>query len=227
MRTLVIGDIHGGYKALVQVLERAAVTSKDNLIFLGDYVDGWSGSAQTIDKLIELSKSTNCIFIRGNHDLWCGLWLEKGATNPVWLAHGGKETMQSYIQSGFLKNDAHREFFKKLQDYYIDQENRLFVHAGFTSMHGVGKEEYDSNYYWDRTLWEAALLAEKAGTENLKNAIDEPKRFQHYKEIYIGHTPTIFYGQNTPMKAYTLWNLDTGAGFKGKVTIMDLSLIHI
>ena len=40
-RTLVVGDIHGGLKALEQALERANVTDKDKLIFLGDYVDGW------------------------------------------------------------------------------------------------------------------------------------------------------------------------------------------
>ena len=43
-RKLVIGDIHGGLKALHQVLDRAKVTSKDTLIFLGDFVDGWSES---------------------------------------------------------------------------------------------------------------------------------------------------------------------------------------
>jgi serine/threonine protein phosphatase 1 len=52
-RTLVIGDIHGGLKALIQVLERAKVTSNDTLIFLGDYVDGWSDSPQVIDFLME------------------------------------------------------------------------------------------------------------------------------------------------------------------------------
>ncbi len=54
MRTFVIGDIHGGLIALKQVLERASVTNKDTLIFLGDYVDGWSQSPQVIDFLIEL-----------------------------------------------------------------------------------------------------------------------------------------------------------------------------
>ncbi|WP_217707033.1 metallophosphoesterase [Pedobacter ghigonis] len=39
-RTLVIGDIHGGLKALIQLLERASVTKQDRLIFLGDFVDG-------------------------------------------------------------------------------------------------------------------------------------------------------------------------------------------
>lgn len=45
-RILVIGDIHGGLKAINQVFERAKVTTDDRLIFLGDYVDGWSESPQ-------------------------------------------------------------------------------------------------------------------------------------------------------------------------------------
>ncbi|MFZ0598180.1 MAG: metallophosphoesterase, partial [Flavobacterium sp.] len=46
MRTFVIGDIHGGLLALEQVMKKAEVTTEDTLIFLGDYVDGWSQSPQ-------------------------------------------------------------------------------------------------------------------------------------------------------------------------------------
>jgi serine/threonine protein phosphatase 1 len=49
------------------VLERSQVTREDTLIFLGDFVDGWSESPQVLDFLIELDKKQNCIFIRGNH----------------------------------------------------------------------------------------------------------------------------------------------------------------
>lgn len=220
MRTLVIGDIHGGLKALNQVLIAANVTADDKLIFLGDYVDGWSESAQTIDKLIALSKTNECVFIRGNHDVWCGLWLEKGATNPIWLAHGGEETIQSYIKSGLLSYVAHKQFFNYLQDYYIDDSNNLFLHAGFSSMHGVEKEEYASNFYWDRTLWEAALLASEVSKEKLD--VNPPQRFAHYNEIYIGHTPTTNYNEQEPMFAHNVINVDTGAAFKGTLTIMDI-----
>ena len=41
-RTYVIGDIHGAQKALEQAIKRAALQKDDKLIFLGDYVDGWS-----------------------------------------------------------------------------------------------------------------------------------------------------------------------------------------
>ena len=95
-RTVVIGDIHGGLKALVQVLERAAVTTADTLIFLGDYVDGWSESAAVMEYIIELEKIQECIFIKGNHDEWCEEWLRTGKAENNWLMHGGEETVNSY-----------------------------------------------------------------------------------------------------------------------------------
>ena len=39
-RTLVCGNIHGGYKSLLQIIERSNFNTKeDQLICLGDYVD--------------------------------------------------------------------------------------------------------------------------------------------------------------------------------------------
>ena len=38
MRVLVVGDIHGGLKALRQVLERIGSREGDRFVFLGDYV---------------------------------------------------------------------------------------------------------------------------------------------------------------------------------------------
>jgi len=63
-RTLVIGDIHGSFKALQQIIEKAAVNETDQLIFLGDFVDGWSQSFEVIQFLIELEKKIKCVFIK-------------------------------------------------------------------------------------------------------------------------------------------------------------------
>jgi len=52
MRTLVIGDIHGAPRALIQVLQRADIQHDDFLIFLGDYADGWSETPELLDFLI-------------------------------------------------------------------------------------------------------------------------------------------------------------------------------
>src|SRR5690606_8704733 len=120
MSTFVIGDIHGGFKALIQLLRRMDLTEEDTLIFLGDYVDGWSESAQVIRLLIELSENINCIFIKGNHDVWCEEWLNSDDVNPTWYMHGGKEAIESY--NGFSKEEKeqHLQFFQEMLPYYID-----------------------------------------------------------------------------------------------------------
>ena len=220
MRTFAIGDIHGGFKALIQVLNLLEVKDDDKIIFMGDYVDGWSESAQVVQFLMDLSKKIDCIFIKGNHDVWCQNWLkDKNDVNPSWFMHGGKETMESY--EGFSDEDKkqHLIFFQNMPMYYLDDENRLFLHAGFTSMHGVEKESYPHKFCTDRTLWELALAMDRKIDVN-HNLY--PKRLKHYKEIYIGHTPTTNYGESEPMNAINVWNIDTGAAFKGRVTGMNI-----
>lgn len=217
-RKLVIGDIHGGLRALEQVLDRAGVTSEDHLIFLGDYVDGWSESAQLISFLMEFEKTHNCEFIYGNHDAWCHDWLRTGQKNSTWLQHGGKSTIESYQKVPVEEWSEHLAFFDRMQNYIVDEENRLFVHAGFSSMHGPEKEVYSTNFSWDRTLWELALAVH--GTVQ-KNDKVFPKRLKLFREIFIGHTPTINWDVTEPWKRCNVWNLDTGAAFTGKLSLLD------
>lgn len=218
-RTLVIGDIHGALKALIQVLEKAEVTENDLLIFLGDYVDGWSQSPEVINYLIQLKQSHNCIFMRGNHDDLCYRWLKHGESNETWLIHGGQATVDAYENIPYNFRSIHIHFFENLEDYYLDDEDRLFVHAGFTNHNGVGHEFFDRMFYWDRSLWEMALAMDK----NLKKGdMYYPKRLSHYKEIFIGHTALSRIGKKVPYQAANVWNVDTGAAHKNSLTIMDV-----
>jgi serine/threonine protein phosphatase 1 len=194
-RTFTIGDIHGGYKALVQVLQRVGLRTSDRLIFLGDYVDGWSESRQVIELLIELDERYDCIFILGNHDAWCEEWLMGWGANPDWVNHGGQATMDSYHHIDEADREKHLRFFSRMRPYYEDND-RLFIHAGFASMHGPGREHHPSNYSWDRTLWELALAADPRIP---RTSLFYPKRLLLYEEIFIGHTPTTNYDETAPM----------------------------
>ena len=222
MRILVIGDIHGGLLALQQILEKASVTTKDTLIFLGDYVDGWSESPLVLDFLILLKKTHNCIFLRGNHDDILFDWLtgnDKNFDKKAWLIHGGESTVISYKTISKEKRLKHIEFLKSLRDYYIDSKNRLFVHAGFTNTKGVKHEYFPKLLYWDRTLWEMVLAMDQSIQMTDKYY---PKRLSLYDEVYIGHTPVTQIGETIPVKKATVWNIDTGAAFLGSLTIMDI-----
>ncbi len=223
-RQLVIGDIHGGLQALTQVLELGGVTPDDLIIFLGDYVDGWSEAVETVDFLRDFKNSHQCILLRGNHDELCCEWLLNGQDNPMWLQHGGASTMKSYAKASGETKDAHIKFYRDLENYYLDEENRLFLHAGFTNLNGIEHEYMTTTYYWDRTLWEMALSLNPRipETDNIY-----PKRLLRYKEIYIGHTPVTRIGITKPHNAANVWNVDTGAAFKGPLSLIDVNTKQI
>ncbi|RYY22336.1 MAG: serine/threonine protein phosphatase, partial [Chitinophagaceae bacterium] len=124
-RIIAIGDIHGALRALEQLLEMINPQVADKFIFLGDYVDGWPDSAQVISFLIKFSKKYHCIFIKGNHDVWCELWLNGNKADSIWLHHGGKATIESYKLIKDQDRHDHLEFFAKLENYFVDEDNRL------------------------------------------------------------------------------------------------------
>lgn len=219
MRRLVIGDVHSGLKALKQLLDRAGVSKEDHLVFLGDYVDSWSDAFETVAFLIELGKTNNCTFIRGNHDELCRQWMLTGDENAQWLAHGGTATRDSYVKAGKENWDAHLEFFKNMENTYLDEKNRLYLHAGFTNLKGIEFEYFEQLFYWDRTLWE---LAKALDPELLPKDKNYPQRFTHYAEIFIGHTPLSKMGHAVPQNKANVWNMDTGAAFRGPLTMMDV-----
>lgn len=218
-QTFVIGDIHGGLKALHEVLIAAKIQPQDTLIFLGDYVDGWSDSARLIDYLIDLDQKLNCIFIRGNHDELFLAWLKNNEENQMWQFHGGESTVKAYQNIETLTKNKHIQFLENLQDYHLDSENRLFVHAGFTNQNGVNHEYFSTMFCWDRTLWELAISMDKSLD---REHLHYPKRLKLYHEIYIGHTPVTNINQTTPTNYANVWNVDTGAGFKGSLSILNV-----
>ncbi|PKG41317.1 metallophosphoesterase [Psychroflexus sp. MES1-P1E] len=218
-RTLAIGDIHGGFKALIQVLDRAKVTRQDRLIFLGDYVDGWSETPELLSYLIQLKEERDCIFIRGNHDDLVLGWFKTGNSNPKWLQHGGDSTIKAYETVNPTLKNLHHRFLENLTNYHIDSQNRLFLHAGFANMHGPASEFHSNTVYWDRTLWEMALAMDTSLTPS---DLTYPDRLKLFNEIYIGHTPTTRIGETKPMNLANLWNIDTGAAFKGPISLVDI-----
>jgi len=218
MRKLVIGDIHGGLKALHQVLNKINIADDDQFIFIGDYVDGWSESPETISFLINFSETHNCVFLRGNHDELLYNFLKHNDNNPTWLSHGGELTKKAYSQLSEEKIEKHINFLENLMNYYTDSDNKLYLHAGFTNQHGPEHEYYPNTVYWDRTLWEMACSLDSSISEESDKY---PKRLKLHNEIYIGHTPITRIGKTEPVNIANIWNTDTGAAFKGPLSIID------
>ena len=230
MRTLVMGDLHGAHKALIQCLERSKFNKEEDcLIQLGDVADGWSEVFECVEELLTIK---NLIAIKGNHDDWFNNFLLYNKHSVDWQ-QGGDGTLKSYCKTldkpwlnketgGYITSllntdtpQSHRDFFRKQLKYYKDDSDRLFVHGGFYRHELLKDQKYDDVFWWDRDLWMSALSC-KGLTTKLK--IKEP-----LKEIFIGHTSTTQWKTDKPMKADCIHNLDTGAGWGGRLTIMEVS----
>lgn len=243
MKTFVIGDIHGGYKALKQCLERSSFDYKEDLLILiGDICDGWS---QTFECVEELLKIENRIFILGNHDDWFIDWLEKGMHPVSWL-QGGHTTAKSYIDhaerdgidimqrmGGYVTNLTtfdipieHVKFWKNHHLKYHDTDrNYLFVHGGFIRDMPISVQDRH-DFLWNRSMFDQAMSYESSLGKFAKEGPNHKfKMVDPFELVFIGHTATINWGKppiTTPIKAGPVWNVDTGGGWMGKLTIMNI-----
>jgi serine/threonine protein phosphatase 1 len=202
--TFVLGDIHGALRALKQCLERANFDyERDTLICLGDVCDGWPETKECIDELLEVR---NLVYILGNHDLWTLEWMKTGKADPLWLQQGGKATLDSY-QTGIRQ--THLNFLEKALPYFISH-NRLFVHAGINPTQSIKQQDEDT-FLWDRTLAHTALDFYNKGLN---------EKLTVYDEVYLGHTPI---SSLSPIHACDIWLMDTGAGWSGVLSIMEIN----
>lgn len=203
MTTFVVGDIHGRARALEEVfLNSGFDKTTDTLIVLGDIVDGGLETARVFDILETVEKR---IIITGNHDEWALDWMRIGLELPVWVHQGGYATMRSYDFKWMNVPKSHRVMIEKSKYYYIDNENRIYVHGGFNPIIPIYRNKTDF-LTWDRTL------------------IDYAKEhiIAQFSEVFIGHTTTQLFKTDKPVHLHNLWMLDTGAGWNGKLTIMDV-----
>lgn len=209
-----MGDVHGAHKAMLQVFERSGFDyENDKLIFLGDVADGWPFVYECVEEFLKIK---NLVAILGNHDEWFLEYLTKGFINDgnfLWLSQGGNETLESYNVKHTGIPESHDKFFRTMVKWHEEPDNKLFVHGGFNWRHSIREHDYTHAFTWDRSLWEMAVMNKNTDLRRLQD---------EYDEIFIGHTNTLRYS-DTPMKACEVWNLDQGAGWSGKLSLMDIA----
>jgi len=207
VKTYAIGDIHGAYKALIQCLKRSKFDYKqDHLIVMGDVCDGYPDVRQVIDELLKIK---HCDLVIGNHDMWALDWALRGDKPEIWTSQGGNRTIASY--NGAPMPQAHIDFLKSGQ-LWIERDEQIFVHGGFDL--GIPLSSHSAQtLVWDRKLLDMACKMQAEGHRC---------KLGRYKDIFIGHTTTELYNTLQPIHVCNVWNIDTGAGWSGKLTIMDV-----
>jgi serine/threonine protein phosphatase 1 len=135
-----IGDIHGVYGKLHDLLDRLPYTpGRDRLVFLGDYLDRGPDSARVLDLLCELKqRDPDTVALLGNHEYLLLEYYRSG--DPILLPYlrsmGLDATLNSYGPGNgfnlrtldFLPAE-HLSFLQNLLPYW-ESSHYIFVHAG-------------------------------------------------------------------------------------------------
>lgn len=186
-RLIAIGDIHGEVEKLNSLINKIEPKKSDKLIFLGDYIDRGKHSKEVITRLIDLSKITNCVFLKGNHEQLLLKILETKSQDDIehWLLSGGVTTYDNYGDFPAIFK-THRDFFENLIPYHIE-DKYLFVHAGINPDKEL-KDQTEDDFLWIREQF-------------LNHSHNLP-----YKIIF-GHTPFM-----EPLILDDKIGIDTGCG---------------
>jgi serine/threonine protein phosphatase 1 len=131
-RTIAIGDIHGCVHALESLLEMIALTPKDTLVVLGDFIDQGHESRQVIDTLIALQSRCRLVVIQGNHEEMMLHARDSREAYEMWYEVGGFATINSYLFDASLKivPPDHWAFIEACRDYY-ETDTHIFTHANY------------------------------------------------------------------------------------------------
>lgn len=161
-RLIAIGDIHGEIEKLNSLLKNLNLQKDDTAVFLGDYIDRGFNSKEVIDRLIELSSQTNCIFLKGNHEDLLLKTIETRQEEDIshWLISGGVTTFDNYGDFPSIFN-LHGDFFDNLKMYY-KTDDYLFVHAGIRPDKPLEEQEAD-DMLWirDNFIYKKHMLKQK------------------------------------------------------------------
>lgn len=215
-RLLVMGDVHGQYEKMLNVLTlceyRPAV---DRLILLGDYVDRGPDSRRVVSEVMRLVE-LGAIALYGNHEDLMRQALrnrKNGYLNPVeleqWFANGGEITLDSY-RTHASELDTHLAFFAALPRW-TEVDGYLCVHAGIRPGRKIEKQ-LPRDLIWIREEY--------------------IEGYRGPQDVVTGHTPVQYLRRfasfqdvedsTKPLMREHKYFLDTGAAWHGPLTVMDL-----
>ena len=168
-RRIFIGDVHGHYDGLMQLVAMIAPTSEDTLHFVGDLIDRGPKSFQ----VMEYVRQHNYPCVLGNHEhLLLNAFPENNPNLGAfqgWLHSGGQPTLTSYPDTEKLLE--HVEWLKQLP-LYIDLDDIFLVHAGLDPAKPL-RSQTQMDLCWIRDVFHSS-----------------PEPFFEDKLVITGHTIT-------------------------------------
>jgi protein phosphatase len=219
----IIGDVHGCFAELFELLTRLGYTIKRSeeteavyhvqppegrkAVFVGDLVDRGPEIPEVLRLVMDMVNAGVALCVPGNHDqkLWRKL---KG--NEVSLTHGLASSVEQLEQESPAFRERVLKFLEGLVSHYVLDEGRLVVaHAGLKAeMQGRGS----------KAVREFALYGETTGETDefgLPVRYNWATDYRGKAMVVYGHTPVY-----EPEWLNHTVNIDTGCVFGGKLTAL-------
>lgn len=217
----IIGDIHGCYDELVELLAALGYASNTEgvwahsegrrALFVGDLVDRGEKTVQVARLVMDMTAAGNALCVPGNHDVKLMELLQTGKGN---LNHGRALSMEQ-IES---LPEREREVFKSRFIAFVDSlVSHLWLDGGQLCIAHAGMTEA----YMGRASGRVRSFALYGQTTGEVDEYGLPVRYPWAME-YRG-TTTVAYGHTPMLEAEWLnntINLDTGCVFGGKLSAL-------
>lgn len=193
MKTYIIGDIHGCFDELMDLIAQAGITEQDRIIALGDIVDRGNKSKEVY---AYLKNRPNTLVLMGNH--------ERKHQNKI-LSYA-----QEIVKVQFDRDyDTFLNWIDTL-DYFYETEEAIIVHAFFE--HDVALEQQKNE----------VLCGSTSGDRYLGKKYPEGKYWTDFytgeKPVIYGHHVV----GDLPKIYNNTYGIDTGACHGGYLTAIEL-----
>lgn len=218
MALYAIGDLHGCARTLDALLDRladdvgGALTPRDTLVFVGDYVDRGPESPAVLDRMIELEVASEagtgprCVFLRGNHDQMMLDYADGVGDAELWWINGGRTTLAAYDERGDRQLPPEHLAFLRRTALAAEGAGYAFVHAGLDTRRSVADNLADPDP-------QIALWTRRHLDADLSN---------WEMPVVCGHTPV-----SEPIDEPRLVGIDTGAVFVGRPGLGRLTAVAL
>lgn len=239
----IVPEVHGNATSLEVILNRILPlrifkNKEDQIIFLGDYVDGDVGSADVIDILINIKKEykERVIFLKGNHEEYMLRAIFGGDFDfTTWINSGGRSTIDSYakkyrpsVSSVSITRSRlqevvpkeHIEFLQSLESFRIMDEY-CFFHGSFDPNKSIAENSFNNLIHdYSGSRYTKECVAKKVAPEFKDDYVYVGAHNFNSDELYV-HPRYFMLGGTAPGKliVFELNSMECSAATRGKSRI--------
>ena len=197
-RTIVVGDIHGCFDELTDLLDLIKLKNNDRVVAVGDLITKGPKDAEVLDLFISDRRFSSVV---GNHDRKIR---QKLRGEPVRLT---KEQRKTLVE---LERDRERyAAYLRSLPYTIDLGSHLVVHAGVRP--GVSLEEQMAS--------DLTEIRTMGADPSRRRGLPWYKVYQGRQTVLFGHWPS-----ERPRRGPNAIGLDTACVYGGRLTAFIIDI---